>query len=246
MTTFKILIVEDEELYADKLEMLVDKLGYEHIATVDNSTDALSIIKQTKPDLILMDVHIKGAYDGIELTDLIHKEQPIPVIFITSMMDDLTFNRATRANPINFLNKPFNDLQLQRSIELSIRQLNSVTKIDATQDWEEDIYFEDFFYIKNRHKLDKVAVADVLYLEADGHYCFIHTKDKRHLVRISMTDLASRLVTASFLQTHRSFLVNLKKIQSVDLQDSVVVVEGKHIPVSKRNREILLKKLDWI
>lgn len=246
MTNFKILIVEDEPLYADKLEMLIEKLGYEHIDTVDNSTDALRIIEQTKPDLILMDVHIKGTYDGIELTDLIHKEQPIPVIFITSMMDDLTFNRATRANPINFLNKPFNDFQLQRSIELSIRQLISLSKVDATENWEEDIYFEDFFYIKNRHKLDKVAISDVLYLEADGHYCFIHTTEKRHLVRISMIELAKRLKNASFIQTHRSYLVNYKKIQSVDLQDSVLNIGDKQVPVSKRNREVLLKKLDWI
>lgn len=246
MTNFKILIVEDEELYADKLEMLVDKLGYEHLATVDNSTDALRIIEQTKPDLILMDVHIKGAYDGIELTDLIHKEQLIPVIFITSMMDDLTFNRATRTNPINFLNKPFNDIQLQRAIELSIRQLNSTVKIDKTENWEADIYFEDFFYIKNRHKLEKVAISDVLYLEADGHYCLIHTTEKRHLVRMSMMDLAKRLTATSFFQTHRSYLVNFRKISSVDLQDSVVIIGDKQIPVSKRNRETLLKKLDWI
>ena len=170
-------------------------------------------------------------------------------IFITSMVDDLTFKRAARTKPIHFLTKPFNDIQLQRSIELSIQPLeNSATETLKSdyKTWTEDILLDNHIYIKNRQKLEKVAIMNILYLEADGHYCQVHTVEKKYLVRLSMNDLAKKLPTELFFQTHRSFLVNLKKIQSVDLQDSVVVLPKGHIPLSKRNREVLLKKLDWI
>ncbi len=250
--SFKILIVEDEELYADKLEMLVDKLDYEHLGTVDNSKDALALLQKELPDLILMDVHIQGEHDGIELAGLIQNEHLIPIIFITSMQDDLTFKRASRTNPLNFLVKPFNDLQLQRTIELTVKKLSQPKDLEhdfskkENTDWENDFLFESHFFIKTRQRLEKVAVADVLYLEADGHYCQVHTEDKKYIVRTSMTELAKRLPDDSFLQTHRSFLVNTTKVNSVDLQESVIILGKKQVPMSKRSREIVLKRLDWI
>jgi len=254
--SFKILIVEDEELYADKLEMLVDKLSYEHLATVDNSKETLRILEKEIPDLILMDVHIRGEHDGIELAGLIQKKHLIPVIFITSLQDDLTFSRASRTNPINFLVKPFNDLQLQRMIELTVKKLsqleNSVpdnppkTLPQDEEIWDNDFLFKDHFFIKTRQQLEKVATREVLFLEADGHYCQVHTPKKKFLVRLPMLELFNRLPKDLFLQTHRSFFVNIEKVDSVDLQDSVIIIGEKQVPLSKRNRAIVLKKLNWI
>lgn len=250
--SFQILIVEDELLYADQLEMLIDKMDYDHLATVDNSEDALNAIEQRTPDLILMDVHIQGEHDGIELAGLIQAKQNIPIIFITSLRDDLTFARASRTNPQNFLVKPFNELQLQRTIELTVKQLNKQEtnkeeeKVGKEENWDEDFLFQSHFFIKTRQRLIKIATEDLLYLEADGHYCQVHTAEKKFLVRISLTELSERLPKDSFIQTHRSFLVNLNKVDSVDLQDNTLLLGKKHAPLSKRNKEEVLKKLNWI
>ena len=240
----KILIVEDEELYADKLEMLIEKLEYTHLGTVDNSTAALHLIRKTPPDLILMDIHIQGPHDGIELADLINKEFDIPIVFITSLQDDLTFNRAARTRPKQFITKPFNELQLQRSIELCVRNL----PVQAAEEgnWETDLLFKDHLFIKVRHKLEKVAIYDILYAEADGRYCQIYTEEKKFLVRLTLQELIDMLPPAVFMQTHRGYLFNANKILSIDLQDSLVLLKNHQIPLSKRHREALLKKLNWI
>ncbi len=246
---FKILVVEDEELYADKLEMLVEKLGYEHLATVDNSHDALAILETDVPDLILMDIYLLGEHDGIELAEIIQKNHPVPIIFITSLQDDLTFKRASRTNPLNFIVKPFNELQLQRTIELTVKKLNAGILNSPGQtagEWENDFLFQNHFFIKTRQRLEKVAVENVLYLEADGHYCQVHTSEKKFLVRTASKELLKRLPESLFIQTHRSFWVNIKKVDSIDLQDSVIHVGNKQTPLSKRNREIVVKKLNWI
>lgn len=238
----KVLIVEDEELYGDQLEMLIEKLEYELVGIVDNSVEALQIIEKTPPDLILMDIYIKGQYDGIELAARIHQDFDIPIIFITSLQDDLTFKRAARTNPIHFITKPFSDLQLQRSIELSIRNLAK----QEEENWETDLVFKNHLFIKVRHKLEKISIEAILFVEADGRYCQICTEEKKYLVRLSLQELTGMLPAASFIQVHRSYLVNASKILNIDLQDSFVQIKQHQVPLSKRHRELLLKKLNWI
>jgi DNA-binding LytR/AlgR family response regulator len=238
----KVIIVEDEALYADRLEMLIEKLEYELIGIVDNSTEALQLIESNPPDFILMDIYIRGQYDGIELATRIHQQYDIPIIFITSLLDDLTFQRAARANPIHFITKPFSDLQLQRSIELSIRSLAKLKE----EPWENDVVFKDHLFIKVRQKLEKIATADILFIEADGRYCQIITEDKKFLVRLSLQELSGMLSGTAFIPVHRSYLLNASKLKNIDLQDSFIQVNQHQIPLSKRHRELLLKKLKWI
>lgn len=98
------------------------------------------------------------------------------------MQDDLTFKRAARTNPIHFITKPFSDLQLQRSIELSVRNLANAQE----ENWENDLVFKDHLFIKVRHKLEKIAIDSILFVEADGRYCQICTEEKKYLVRLSL------------------------------------------------------------
>lgn len=240
-----VLIVEDEELYADKLEMLLDKCGYLHQATVDNSTAALAQVRQTQPDLILMDVNIAGEYDGIELADMIHKEMDIPILFITSLQDDMTFRRASRTNPVGFLEKPFTQTQMQRSIELVIRKLEVREEKKVNPEAEQnEVFSKDFFFIKNRNKLEKVRFADIVYLEADGRYSQVVTTEKKYLLRQSLQSLREQLGVHKFAQTHRSFAVNLDCVESVDTAEMVVMTTIGQIALSKRMKDDFLNLLE--
>ena len=119
----QVLIVEDEELYADQLEIILDKLNYKHLATVDNGIEALALIDEIIPDLILMDVNIQGDVNGIQLAGIIHQKFQIPIIFITSLQDEDTFSKALETRPVDFLLKPFNEVQLQRSVSLCVQKI---------------------------------------------------------------------------------------------------------------------------
>ena len=237
MPEVAVLIIEDEALYADQLEMQLEQLGYEHLGTVDNSAAALELLAAQQPQLILMDIHIRGDYDGVELAEIIDEQYQIPIIFITSMHDDLTFKRATRMKPAGFLVKPFQALQLKRSMELVISQLPPVanqTELNIQNDQ---------FFIKNRQKLERVRVRDILFLKADGRYTEIHTPEKRYLLRSPLQQLLLQLGDYNFIATHRSYAVNPKHIDSIDLEDSVVILGAAQVPISKRYREGVLKAL---
>jgi len=240
-----VLIVEDEALYAGQLEILIDKLGYHHQATLNNSKDVLASVHNRQPDLILMDIHIRGEHDGIELTGLIHDHYPIPVIFITSMSDDLTFNRASRTQAVHFILKPFDELQLQRAIEWTVRKMAHQKTDSEGEEWKEDVLFEDHFYIKKKQKLEKVVLDEVRFAEADGHYCTLHTGDQKFMLRMPFSELLNRLPADHFLQTHRSFVANKAHVDSINLEDSVLEMGEATVPLSKGHRDKVLEALKW-
>lgn len=241
MKKVSVLIVEDEPLYADQIEMLLDKLGYVLFGVLDESTDVLARLEVGIPDLILMDVHIKGAYDGIELTEKIHERFALPVIFITSLKDDMTFNRASRTDAVNFIVKPFDELQLQRAIELALKK-NILSQNNNEMSSESP---ESHFFVRQNQSLERVDIQDVLFIEADVNYCLIHLEDRKYVLKVSLTELSKRLPSNQFLLTHRSYLVNQKKITSVNLKEGTVLVGGRSIPLSRRNKAMVLQALNY-
>ena len=104
-----ILIVEDETIIADDLALTLEKMNYQVVDIFDNADDTLEFLKKSKPDLLLLDINIEGDKDGIDLGTAIGKEHKLPFIFLTSYYDNSTVERASKANPLGYLVKPFND-----------------------------------------------------------------------------------------------------------------------------------------
>ncbi len=246
---FQIMIVEDEPLWASKMEMQIAKLGHKLFAIKSNSTEALQALEINQPDLILMDVNILGEYDGVELTDMIHDKWPIPVLFITSLYDDSTFRRISRTNPIGYIQKPFSDMQLKHSIDLIAKQLisNKSSGIESNEssDNSSSVNLDtEHIYIKKRNRLEKIKILDIYYIEADGRYCQINTKDSRYLIRMPLTKIIEKLNMQHFVKTHRSFVVNKYKIKSIDLENDVIILESMEVPISRREKDKVLKQIN--
>lgn len=243
MSKLSIYIIEDEALYANQLMMLVDELDYDLAGMADNSDTALVEVGKLNPDLLLVDIRVNGTMDGIELLSRITEEKKIPAIFITSFTDKETFDRAKAVNPYAYLSKPFNAHDLQRTIELAIQ-----SKVEQKPaNWEGDIAFQGAFFIKNRHKLEKVAIDDILYLEVEDRYSTVFTEQgKKYVLRMSMGDVQKKLPEKTFFRTHRKYSVNLSKVKSFDLQDNLLYVGEEAVPISRSNKEELLKRLEWM
>ncbi len=120
MADHKILIVEDEEIIArDMLDML-EQLGYHVVAVADSGEEALRRIAETGPDLVLMDIQLKGDMDGVETTDQIRRRFDIPVVYVTGSVDQKTLQRAKVTAPLGFVVKPFRKKDLHSSIEVAL------------------------------------------------------------------------------------------------------------------------------
>lgn len=122
--TNSIFIVEDDPIIAQMISWRLQKLGYEVKGSAQTGEDALAQIRNVIPDLVLIDIMLKGEMDGIELGARITKEYGIPFIFLTAHSDNETLGRAIETNPSGFLLKPFKDEELRVSIEVALKKVS--------------------------------------------------------------------------------------------------------------------------
>ncbi len=115
-----IIVVEDEVLLANDLKMSLENLGYEVCAIVDTAEKALELIERNQPDLICMDIVLKGKMDGIEAAEIIRSRWGIPVIFLTAYADNEILKRAKIAEPFGYLIKPVQDRDIKVGIEVAV------------------------------------------------------------------------------------------------------------------------------
>lgn len=130
MKKIKILVVEDETIVALDIENSLIKLGYSVCATVEDGLDAIKKTAELKPDLVLMDIHLRGLMNGIEAAKEIYDKSQIPSIYLTANSDLSTFEKAKLTEPLAYLNKPFRARELNNTIELTLsrfRQEDSST-----------------------------------------------------------------------------------------------------------------------
>lgn len=120
MTKAQILVVEDDGIVATDLENRLKKFGYSVPAIVSSGEKAISNIEEHRPDLVLMDVVLKGETDGIETAEIIRSRFGIPVIFLTAYADEERFQRAKLTVPFGYILKPFQDRDLKITIEISL------------------------------------------------------------------------------------------------------------------------------
>jgi CheY-like chemotaxis protein len=122
MTGTRVLIVEDEAVVAFHLRQELTKLGYTVAGVATQGPQALKLIDEVFPDVILMDIHIQGEMDGIETAKLIPRYLHIPVIFLTAYSEDSTLKRAGDTHPYGYLIKPFLDRELHATIKMALER----------------------------------------------------------------------------------------------------------------------------
>ena len=232
-------------IIAANTSLQLAKLGYEVTGIVPRGEEVLPQIRQNQPDIILLDIQLKGELDGINTAKLIQKEYTIPIIYLTANADEAYFNKAKETRPYAFISKPFKKLDLQRAIELTINRLqDNLVNVDEGVKEDKAIILGDRIFVKEHDKMVKVFIKDILYIEAERNYCRIHTKEKEHLLVITLKDIDEKLPPTHFLRIHRSYIINLYQVEEV--ASGHVVTAQKVLPLSKSYREELFKRLQTI
>jgi len=247
----RILIVEDEMVIGANISLQLSRFGYEVTGIVPRGEEALVHIRENKPDIVLLDINLKGTIDGIQTAEMMQKEQNIPVIYLTANADDAHFNRAKATHPYAFISKPYKSLDLKRAIELTASHLQSVSLVEnnKTQDSsapkeKSSFVLTDSIYVRNHDKMVKIIVKDIYYIEAERNYCRIYSKEKEYLLVMTLKDMSEKLPRGHFMRVHRSYIVNVEHVDEVTL--SHIAVAKKAIPLSKSFRNDLMNVLQTI
>jgi PAS domain S-box-containing protein len=130
-----VLVVEDERIVAKDLQYMLNSMGYDAFAIASSADDALSRAAEHRPDLVLMDIRIKGSRDGIETADLLRKRFGIPVVYLTAHSDDATLERAKLTVPYGYLMKPVKSAELRSAIEIAIHRHAMERQLRERERW---------------------------------------------------------------------------------------------------------------
>lgn len=243
MEEIKILIVEDDPLLALQAEMLVTALNYQVAGICDNAFDALDAIHLHHPDIILLDIRLKGEYSGIDLAQKIPQPGP-SIIFVTSFADYETFSDAKKTAPFAYITKPYDEDELRRAIELAMVSRNSLQEKDLRgEEVSTKIVLNNSLFIKNNEKLERIFFDNLLWIEADGNYVVLNTTQGRYAIKLSLTKLEENLDPNKFTRIHRNYIVNLNKIQQIITSTGEIIVCEKSLPLGRKYKDDFFRKL---
>jgi PAS domain S-box-containing protein len=131
----RILIVEDENIVAVDIQDRLEHLGYKVIGHAVSGEDAIRLAHEAKPDIVLMDIMLKGKMDGIEAAESIRRDPDIPVVFLTAYADQKTLQRAKITEPYGYILKPFEEREIHSTIEMAIYRHRIGKKLRESQLW---------------------------------------------------------------------------------------------------------------
>lgn len=242
MDKIKILIVEDEMIIGAKISMQLSTLGYEVTGILSRGEEVAAHVVESKPEIILLDINLKGSLDGIETALQLQKTVEIPIIYLTANSDEATFNRAKSTKPYAFISKPFNQLDLQRAIELTISRMGETGGQLATENPEEPAFIlNDRIFVRHKEKMIKIMLADILYIEADRNYSHLYTKERDYVLAITLKTIDEKLPSKHFIRIHRSFIINVTHVEEV--AEGSVKIGQQTIPLGAGMREVLLNSM---
>jgi len=229
LKSLNIFIVEDEPLIVSTIEVALYKQGFIAVGDAEDYTTALRDIELLKPDLILIDIQLSGDKDGVDLATELDKKN-LPYLFLSSQTDPNTIERVKHTNPLGYIVKPFTETSLRTNIELAWHNYT-----DSKQ---------HFLNIKHEGRLHRINQNSISYLKAFDNYCYVITNTKTYLVPHTLKHISEQLKGNNFIKAHRSYVVNLRHIVSVD--KNILSLKNDSIPVSASQKSLVVNKLKSI
>jgi DNA-binding LytR/AlgR family response regulator len=226
------LIVDDNKIARTTLRQLASQLKDITITgECDNAMDAYNLLQENPVDVILLDIEMPGM-SGLELTRNLGSKRPL-IIFTTSKKDYAA--EAFDLNVADFIVKPITPARFIQAIEKAKEILQSNRE-------EVSLQQDEFIFIRDSNVVKRLKLDDILYAEAMGDYVKLHTPQRFYAIHSTLKAVEERLPSSKFFRVHRSFVVAIDKIDTV--QNGVLIINGKSIPVADAYRGALNKRMN--
>jgi DNA-binding LytR/AlgR family response regulator len=224
------IIVEDLPVAANFLNRCCEQSGKVEVLSIfSNVSDAIAFLNQQTVDVIFLDVELPEA-TGFDLIDQLAFS---PKIILTTSKPEYAYD-AFQYYVDDFLKKPFTYKRFIEALERIEKNAETPSSVPAVQ--------KDHFFIKVDHKLVKLMNDQILYIESMGDYVRFVTQDKKLVTLNTMKNLEERMDPNQFVKVHRSYIVNINKID--DLQGNQIFIQKHEVPIGKAFREEIMKRLN--
>ena len=214
------IIIEDEPLAMARAKEFVQKVSFLRLLqTFDNGLDAISYLKTESVDLIFLDIQM-DEFSGIHLLESLNQR---PAVIIISAFNKYAV-KGFDLNVTDYLLKPYT---FERFMQAALKVFDSIKSSKKE--------IKDFIFIKTEYRLEKVFLEHILFIEGMRDYRQIHTCDKKIMTLETFKELESKLPSNQFIRVHKSYLVALNKIESIERDR--IKIQKYLIPISETFRE---------
>lgn len=235
----KCLIIDDEPLALQQLEGYIKKIPYlELAASCQSVSEALDIIKNDSIDAVFTDINMPDM-NGLDFVRAIHDTGENPLIVFTTAYSEYAIESFT-VDAVDYLLKPFGQEDVER-VAAKLFKIYEQSNVAAVSSVDED----DTLFLKTEHKIVRIDIKDIRYIEGMSEYLKIHLEGhpKPLIVLLSMKKLEERLPTPIFMRIHRSYIINLKKIQEVN-KNRVILDADTYLPIGDLYRQTFMNYLE--
>jgi len=246
MSKLNILIVEDEFLVGADIEESLLSLGYNVQKCVPSGPAAIAEVERKLPDLILMDIRLKGEMTGIDASNIIREKHDVPIIYLTANADLGTIEQAKTSLPYGYITKPFTEKDLQTNIEIARFKFENDIQMKIESDQynalfkKGDVQQQQLFF-DGEEGLMKLNPDDIYYVEEDSDgNCVVHHRSNTSKITRTMEQIVSRFPSDSFVRVNKKCIINTQKIflakaPEIILADimAVVTVDDERMPSVK-------------
>lgn len=250
MAKTNVLVVEDESIVSKDIQHSLKKLGYNVVGAAATGERALELIISENPDIVLMDIMLKGEMTGIDTAAKVKEIKGIPVIFLTAYADESTLSKAKITEPYGYIIKPFKEIDLHTSIEMALYKHSKEKEVEKERDLLYNIVEnkenKEFIFVKSNSRLVKLKTDDLYFIEALKDYVVINTLNSRYTIHSTMKDIERKLPSDDFIRVHRSFIVRLDKIAAIEQPNLILESDKKTIPIGGSYKDDLVKKINLI
>ena len=231
------IIVEDIQIAADFLRKFCEKSDMVEVrGHFLNVSDALEYLDHERVDLLFLDIEMPGA-SGFDLLDRLTYS---PKIILTTSKTEYAFN-AFQYHVDDYLKKPFTFKRFQESIQ-KLQQKVSAAQAPVVAAAPASSGETDFLFIKAEDKLIKLKKDDILFLESMRDYVKFVTPARNYITYSTLKNMEEKLIGPNFLKVHRSYIVNITKID--DIRGNTIYLLGNQIPIGKGHRDEVATRLN--
>jgi DNA-binding LytR/AlgR family response regulator len=245
-----ILVIEDESIVSKDIQMSLKRLGYAICGSGSTGEEAIDLANEKKPDLILMDIMLKGKLNGIETAHIIRESLDVPIIYLTAYADESTLSKAKITEPYGYIIKPFQEIDLHTSIEMALykhgKELEKKKEVEMLFSAIESGDKEGVLFVRSKSSLVKIKADDIIFVEALKDYVSIFTPKAKYVIHSTMKDIEKKLPSGAFLRVHRSYIVRLDKIASIEHTFLTMENTEKQVPIGGNYKEALFNKIKTI
>ncbi|HKL03644.1 MAG TPA: LytTR family transcriptional regulator DNA-binding domain-containing protein [Cryomorphaceae bacterium] len=250
MAKTNVLVVEDESIVSKDIQHSLKKLGYNVVGSSATGEKAIELALELKPNIVLMDIMLKGELTGIQAAEQIKAKLNIPVVYLTAYADEATLEKAKVTEPYGYIIKPFKEIDIHTSIEMAIYKHSKEREVQKERDLlyslVENKESKGFIFVKSNSRLVKLKTSDIYFVEALKDYVVINALNSRYTIHSTMKDIEKKLPSDEFIRVHRSFIVGINKIAAIEQPNLILENDKKVIPIGGSYKDELSRRINLV